>query len=392
MSDNKNGLDLASGMVDSFRERCASDSTDNSDSFDSLLMANPGMHGDDANALSRCGDNADSVIIGIHNNASAEDSCQRTFSRNREVGEVCCNPFAACQNPKHTSPASTFPQKMPFEWLSASYVIEFSTLQIEKRIGCGGGGQVYQGWHCESEVAVKLLNSSYEDFGWYKEAERELRFLCTLHCPQIVQFIGVCINIGDIYFVTELCEKGSMQSYIRNANTAIPPKVCLQLLFDISKGMAYLHNQSPAVIHRDLKPGNVLLDGSFRAKICDFGLTRMRDSKRHMTSRVGTGYYCAPEVFMGGDDDSPYTEKMDVYSFAMVMYTLFEREEPFYNTQAKNGGILGTYQKICDGVRPTRPKDCPAIFGEIMERCWHKNPKDRPSFPQVLEMLRAVRL
>ena len=58
-----------------------------------------------------------------------------------------------------------------------------------------------------------------------------------------------------------------------------------------------------------------------------------------MTSNVGTGYYCAPEVFMGECEGSPYTEKMDVYSFAMVMYTLFEREEPW--EASKKDGILG---------------------------------------------------
>jgi hypothetical protein len=421
MVESKSGVDLVSGMVDSFRERFDSDSSD------SMFSASGSVLGDDP--LSFGDDQTDTIVIKIHNEASgpllpiAEDS--HLYNSSSSIGSACpkspgqsklCSrnpcmgPRPIMSNPCMGPPAglsncqvsrkqvarqesvASMQQDMGFEWLSASYVIEFSALRINKRIGFGGGGQVYQGRYCESEVAVKLLNSSHEDFGWYKEAERELRFLSTLHCPQIVQFIGVCINVGDIYFVTELCEKGSMQSYIETSKSAIAQDFCLQLLSDISKGMSYLHNQSPAVIHRDLKPGNILLDSSFRGKICDFGLTRIRDSKRRMTSRVGTGYYCAPEVFMGEDDHSPYTEKMDVYSFAMVMYTLFEREEPFYDTKSKKDGILRIYQRICDGIRPARPADCPQPLGEIMERCWHKNPQDRPSFPQVLEMLRAVRL
>jgi hypothetical protein len=401
MTTSKSGLDLASGMVDSFRERCSSQSSDLSASGD-LLGDDALTFGDDAGGV---------VVVRIHNEASgplapvaeeepcfsaslscpdsthmwARGSCQKGMIY---FTNTCMAPPVVLEDDGRKSVR----QDMQFEWLSNSYFIDFSSLHIGRRIGYGGGGQVYQGRFCESEVAVKLLNTSRQDFGLFKEAERELRFLSTLHCPQIVQFIGVCINVGDIYFVTELCEKGSMLTLIENATSDIPIDFCLQLLSDVSKGMAYLHNQSPAVIHRDLKPGNVLLDNSFRAKICDFGLTRIRDPKRRMTSRVGTGYYCAPEVFIGECDDSPYTEKMDIYSFAMVMYTLFEREEPFYDTNSKKEGILVIYQKICDGIRPNRPKSCPQPFGEIMERCWHKNPTDRPSFPQILEMLRAIKV
>eukprot|EP01128_Nolandella_sp_AFSM9_P012728 TRINITY_DN955_c0_g1_i3.p1 TRINITY_DN955_c0_g1~~TRINITY_DN955_c0_g1_i3.p1 ORF type:complete len:176 (+),score=23.58 TRINITY_DN955_c0_g1_i3:69-530(+) len=99
---------------------------------------------------------------------------------------------------------------------------------------------------------------------------------------------------------------------------------CDQLCVHLAaKGMLYLHDLSPPVIHRDLKTQNLLVDEYWRAKLCDFGLSREKASET--MSRLGTIQYSAPEVLRG----ERYTEKADVYSYAILIWEMFTEEIPY---------------------------------------------------------------
>lgn len=124
--------------------------------------------------------------------------------------------------------------------------------------------------------------------------------------------------------------------------------------------MNYLHSFATPIIHRDLKSLNILLDSCFRAKIADFGWTRLKGDR--MTNRIGTFQWMAPEVING----EVYTEKADIFSYGIILWEIAAREPPYKN-------IMGTKVSI-DVVkydlRPEIPKGTPEPFMKLIKRCW----------------------
>merc|ERR1712100_693769 len=91
---------------------------------------------------------------------------------------------------------------------------------------------------------------------------------------------------------------------------------------DAARGMEYLHSRTPPILHRDMKSPNLLIDSNWRIKISDFGFSTIKKAASNLT-RVGSPVWAAPEVMRG----EPYTEKLDIYSFAIVMWELLTRDE-----------------------------------------------------------------
>lgn len=119
--------------------------------------------------------------------------------------------------------------------------------------------------------------------------------------------------------VSELCENGDLFDYIRNVACPSVKRV-LQLMLDIARGLEYLHTRSPAIIHRDCKSSNILINRSGTAKVGDFGLARVKNSTRSMIrSLVGTVNWQAPELWK---PNPRYDYKVDVFSAAMVYWEM----------------------------------------------------------------------
>jgi serine/threonine protein kinase len=138
--------------------------------------------------------------------------------------------------------------------------------------------------------------------------------------------------------ISELCTNGDLFDYIRNENaptlsrvvSLLPPYVqrdsdydCqLRLMFDIARGLEYLHKRKPSIIHRDCKSSNILITGKGRAKIADFGLAKVKQSTRSMVrSLVGTVNWQAPELWHA---HPKYDHKADVFSCAMVFWEILQ--------------------------------------------------------------------
>ena len=158
----------------------------------------------------------------------------------------------------------------------------------------------------------------------------------------------------------------------------------LQMMNDVSSGMAYLHAHS--IIHRDLKSANVLLTSSFGCKICDFGFSReiLQDVKGDYTI-LGSPHWLAPEIWRL---DTHYTEKVDVYSFAILLWEIICRMRPFPGTTF----FYDLRSLVCVAKhRPPIPPSIPERLKDLIARAWDDEPVNRPEFSEILDELQTIK-
>ncbi|PNH07216.1 Serine/threonine-protein kinase CTR1 [Tetrabaena socialis] len=138
------------------------------------------------------------------------------------------------------------------------------------------------------------------------------------------------------------------------------------------------------LVTSDLKPQNVLLDERGRAKVCDFGIAKIKDRTLLSTrnAHAGTPAYMAPEQFEG----RPVSEKVDVYAFGMTLYECLSGEQPWKELQNPMQ-VIFVVGVQCQ--RPPLPPDCPEPLAELIGRCWADDPVDRPAFSEVVPLLQA---
>ncbi len=174
--------------------------------------------------------------------------------------------------------------------------------------------------------------------------------------------------------VMEYMEYGSLYDLLHNETLIVDGEVIFPILQDIARGARFLHAADPKVIHGDLKAANVLVDGRFRAKITDFGLS----AKKKSTGASGTPYWMAPELLR---KDSMNTAESDVFSFGIILYELYSRKDPYEgeNPSTVLDGIVN--RRI--NKRPPVPSGCPTRIADIMKECLDDNPGKRPSFEEV---------
>ena len=174
--------------------------------------------------------------------------------------------------------------------------------------------------------------------------------------------------------VMEFMENGSLYDLLHNETMIIDGEVIFPILQDIARGARVLHAADPKVIHGDLKAANVLVDGRFRAKIADFGLS----AKKKYMGACGTPYWMAPELLR---KDSVNTAESDVYSFGIILYELYSRKDPYDREDPAK--VLSEIVNTKINKRPPVPEGCPSRIAEIMKECIDGNPEKRPSFEEI---------
>lgn len=197
----------------------------------------------------------------------------------------------------------------------------------------------------------------------------EMRLLSRLRHPCITTVMGAVIQLShEPMLVMEYCQYGSLSDLLANNSVHIGGEIILQICRDISQGLLYLHASKPAILHGDLKAKNILIDGRFRAKVCDFGL-----SNKKRNSLSGTPFWMAPEYLRG---KSEYTCACDIYSIGMVLYEIFARKTPYHGEKPRD-----VLRSICNprkNKRPVIPKSMPPKFVELVKKCWSADPCFRP--------------
>ncbi|XP_062166485.1 probable LRR receptor-like serine/threonine-protein kinase At1g67720 isoform X1 [Alnus glutinosa] len=210
--------------------------------------------------------------------------------------------------------------------------IEDATRKFEKKIGSGGFGVVYYGkMEDEKEIAVKVLTSN--SYQGKREFSNEVTLLSRIHHRNLVQFLGFCQEGERSMLVYEFMHNGTLKEHLYGPLTreqSINWIKRLEVAEDAAKGIEYLHTGCvPAIIHRDLKSSNILLDKHMRAKVSDFGLSKLAvDGASHVSSIVrGTVGYLDPEYYIS----QQLTDKSDVYSFGVILLELISGQEAISN-------------------------------------------------------------
>ncbi|XP_076612145.1 mitogen-activated protein kinase kinase kinase 7 isoform X2 [Chaetodon auriga] len=262
------------------------------------------------------------------------------------------------------------PPGYPFE------EINYEDIEVEEVVGRGAFGVVCKAKWKGKDVAIKTIESESER----KAFIVELRQLSRVNHPNIVKLYGSCHS--PVCLVMEYAEGGSLYNVLHGAEPLpyYTASHAMSWCFQCSQGVAYLHGMKPkALIHRDLKPPNLLLvAGGTVLKICDFGTAC--DIQTHMTNNKGSAAWMAPEVFEG----SNYSEKCDVFSWGIILWEVITRRKPFDEI---GGPAFRIMWAVHNGTRPPLIKNLPKPIESLMTRCWSKDPSQRPSMEEIVKIM-----
>jgi eukaryotic-like serine/threonine-protein kinase len=257
--------------------------------------------------------------------------------------------------------------------------------ELEELVGSGGMSSVYRAHDrlLDRKVALKVLHQQYTDDAEYVERfRREARVVATLSHPNIVTVIDRGEHDGRQFIVFEYVEGENLKQLI-NRRGGAPVATAIELAMQISRGLSFAHQQG--LIHRDVKPQNVLLNGDGQAKVTDFGIARSLDVQHGMTQTgtvLGTSDYIAPEQAQGQRVD----EHTDVYSLGVVLYELLTSEVPFPGENF----VAVAMRHINEPPPPLRDKrpDVSPRLEAAVQKAMAKDPGDR--FPTMADFCREL--
>ncbi|GLH12411.1 Putative mitogen-activated protein kinase kinase kinase 7-like [Gryllus bimaculatus] len=257
--------------------------------------------------------------------------------------------------------------------------IDYHEIQTLEVVGKGSFGIVWKGIWRGIYVAVKHIDSEAEK----KAFAVEVRQLSRVSHPNIVKLYGACTQ-NPVCLVMEYAEGGSLYNVLHcRPQPVYTAGHAMSWALQCAKGVAYLHNMKPkALIHRDLKPPNLLLImGGKVLKICDFGTAC--DQKTYMTNNKGSAAWMAPEVFEG----SNYTEKCDIFSWGIILWEVLSRRKPFDEI---GGSAYRIMWAVHTGERPPLIQGCPPPIERLMTRCWDKDPSNRPTMEEAVQVMNRL--
>ncbi len=259
--------------------------------------------------------------------------------------------------------------------------------RLESKLGSGGMSTVYLAIDevLDRQVAIKVMHREISDQPDQLERfRREARAVASLSHPNLVAVIDAGEDGGHPYIVFEYVPGETLKKRIDESGRLGLDEATAYAI-EIGRGLAAAH--AARLIHRDVKPQNVLIDGEGRAKITDFGIARSLEVHGlTATGRVlGTTDYVSPEQAMGKEVDA----RTDVYSLGIVLYEMLTGDVPFH-AETQVGVAMKHVNEVVPDVQKKRPETSAALAAAL-ERAVAKDPKDRyPDMNHFLADLEAA--
>ena len=263
---------------------------------------------------------------------------------------------------------------------------EIAGFRLESLIARGGMGEVYLATQTfpERKVALKLLSSDLAaDPAFRERFVRESNAAASTEHPHIVPVYGAGESDGQLYLAMRFIEGQDLRTLLEHEQTLLPERAA-RICAEVAEALEAAHERG--LVHRDVKPGNVLLDGRDRAYLSDFGLIRATRIDTEITKTgqfMGTVDYVAPEQIRGDELDG----RADVYSLGCVLYECLTGSPPF----RKDSEVATMYAHLEQDV-PTPSSnraDLPRTLDEVVTKASAKRPEDR--FATAGEMAGALR-
>jgi len=270
----------------------------------------------------------------------------------------------------------------------STWLIKHSDLEFTKELGNGSSGRVFKGLYQGNKVAIKVLKTGNEEA--LEEFRKEFLVMSIVKSPNIVHFFGACLE-PKICMVMEYCRKGNLLQILRDPKNKLDWKKGLNYMCDMMKGLEVLHTWSPAIVHRDVKTSNLLINADDQLKIADMGLARFDnpDAEKSMKRLCGTYSYLAPEVF-GGES---FSIRSDIFSVGIVLWEVAFKilngnyQAPYsefthITADFQVAQFVAEYQ-----LRNTIPLGCPSEYADQIRKCTSQIPSERPTTAELLKKL-----
>ncbi|XP_049535698.1 mitogen-activated protein kinase kinase kinase 7 [Anopheles darlingi] len=257
--------------------------------------------------------------------------------------------------------------------------IDIDEIEQIATVGKGSFGTVIKAKWRNKYVAVKYIEDISEQHAFITEVSH----LSRVAHPNIIELYGACTEMPHVCLVMEYADGGSLHKVLHSRPRPVYKAAhAMSWARQCAEGVAYLHDMTPRpMIHRDLKPPNLLLvNNGTVLKICDFGT--VTDKATLMTNNKGSAAWMAPEVFEG----STYTEKCDVFSWGIILWEVIAREQPFKHIDTS----FAIMWRVHQGSRPPLIENCPKPIEQLMVRCWSQNPAHRPSMKEVVSIMNGL--
>lgn len=256
---------------------------------------------------------------------------------------------------------------------------------------------VYKNDQKDIQYALKKILSNGDDKVLYKDFMKEVSIMSNLNHRNLIKLVGYSLpseNYDSFHIYTNYISNRTLEKVIKdderlleNDKTLNPTRLSI-IVYGIASAMNYLHKHK--ILHNDLKPENIILNDQFNPIIIDFGFSKYFNDNESSNSGIsGSPYFMAPELFLDEEEEEEEKNisKIDVYAFGVTLLSLFTTKYQFQGVQPRT--ISQLINRVINGKRFVIPPKVPQFYVSLIQRCWSSNPKERPSFEDIMKELNS---
>ena len=268
--------------------------------------------------------------------------------------------------------------------LESGYVLN-DRYEIVKRIGSGGMANVYMAKDSKLGrfVAIKVMKEEFNsDENFVRKFETEAQAVARLTHPNIISVFDVGVENDIRYIVMELGEGITLKQYIKQQEK-LTAEDTVNISIQIADALSCAHEHG--IVHRDIKPQNILVSSLGTVKVTDFGIAKAANSNTMTATAIGSVHYLAPEQARGGFSDC----RSDLYALGITMYEMVTGKVPFDH----ENGVTIALMHLQDEVTPPRQLGCdiPKSLEKVILKCLAKKPEERyQTAAELIEDLKRV--